>query len=397
MLGDGMADYKIESLGNKTPLEIAKKPNIDKLVKGGLMGMVKTVPDGMSPGSDVANLAAMGYNPKECYTGRSPLEAVSIGINMSETDVAIRCNFVTLSDEENYADKTMVDYSAGEISTEEAHELVETLNEYLKDENFTFHAGISYRQCLIWDNGKISLKLTPPHDISDKKVTEHLPENEMILDLMKKSYDILKNHTVNIERVKKGKNPANSIWLWGEGTKPSVSNFYEKTGLKASVISAVDLIKGIGLCADMDVIEVEGATGNYDTNFEGKCEAALKALLNGSDFVYIHVEAPDECGHRGELDNKILSIELIDEKIVKPLLKGLEKAGEDYSILVMPDHPTPIAIKTHTSDAVPFVLYRSNDVKNSEYQEYNEENASKTGVYFAQGYKLLDTLIEKIK
>lgn len=395
MLGDGMADLPLEKLNGKTPLEVAKKPNIDKLAMYGIMGLAKTVPDGMSPGSDVANLSVMGYDPKTCYTGRSPLEAVSIGIDMKDTDVAIRCNLVTLSDEENYEDKTMVDYSSEEITTEEASILIDAVEEALGNDVIKFYSGISYRHCVIWSNGKTALGLTPPHDISDKKVTGHLPPSKMILDLMKKSYEILKSHPVNLNRIKRGLNPANSIWLWGEGTKPTVSNFKEKTGLNGSVISAVDLLKGIGLCADMNVIEVEGATGNYDTNFEGKCSSALEALLNGQDYVYIHVEAPDECGHRGELEHKIMSIELIDEKIVGPLLKGLEDVNEEYSILVMPDHPTPIDLKTHTSVPVPFVLYRSNDIKEKTETTYTEENAKKTGIYYEQAHKLLDVLIGK--
>ncbi len=393
MLGDGMSDYPLESLNQKTPLEVAKKPNIDSLVKGGIIGLAKTVPDNMKPGSDVANLAVMGYNPQDCYTGRSPLEAVSIGIKMSETDVAIRCNLVTLSDETDYNAKTMLDYCSDEISTEEADELIKAVSEALGTEQIKFFTGISYRHCMIWDKGEVGLDLAPPHDISDRKILEYLPKNPMILELMQKSHDVLKNHPVNIERVKKGKNPANSIWLWGEGTKPSVANFKEKTGLNGAVISAVDLIKGIGLCADMDVIEVEGATGNIDTNFKGKCKAAIDTLLGGNDFVYIHVEAPDECGHRGELENKIHAIELIDSEIVGPLLKALEEANEDYSILVCPDHPTPIALKTHVSDPVPFIIYRSNDIKNNEFDKYTEEFAKQSGVYLEDGYKLLDKLI----
>lgn len=393
MLGDGMADYPVEALGGKTPLEAAKKPNIDRLAAGGELGMVKTVPDGMKPGSDVANLSAMGYNPLECYTGRSPLEAVSIGIQMSETDVAFRCNLVTLSDETDYEQKTMVDYSSDEITSGEAAELIAAVNEVFQTEEILFYAGISYRHCMIWHEGPVGLDLTPPHDISDRKVTGHLPKNPVILDLMKRSYDVLKNHPVNLARVERGLHPANSIWLWGEGTKPGVSSFKGIYGVNASVISAVDLIKGIGMCADMKVIEVEGATGNIDTNFNGKCEAALQTLLDGQDYVYIHVEAPDECGHRGEIENKVRAIELIDELIVGPLLAGLEKANEEYSILVMPDHPTPLAIKTHTSDPVPYLIYRSNDILNSGAETYTEKTAMETGIYVAQGNELMRKLL----
>ena len=394
MLGDGMADYPVEALGGKTPLEVAKKPNIDRLARGGRLGMVKTVPDGLKPGSDVANLSAMGYDPLKCYTGRSPLEAVSIGIQMDDTDVAFRCNLVTLSDEAEYAEKTMVDYSSGEITTAEAAELIRAVDEAFRTDEILFYPGISYRHCMIWHQGPVGLNLTPPHDISDRKITEYLPQNPVILDLMKRSYEILKDHPINRDRIARGLNPANSIWLWGEGTRPGVTGFEAAYGVKVSVISAVDLIKGIGLCAGMKVIEVEGATGNIDTNFKGKGEAALKTLLDGQDLVYIHVEAPDECGHHGDLEGKIQAIERIDQDIVGPLLNGLEAAGEDYSILVMPDHPTPISIKTHISDPIPYLLYCSTDVTDSGIDTYTEKTGKSTGVYVEPGYLLMQQLLK---
>lgn len=397
MLGDGMADYPVEALGGRTPLEAAKKPNIDRLAQHAELGMAKTVPEGMKPGSDVANLSAMGYNPLDCYTGRSPLEAVSIGIQMSDTDVAFRCNLVTLSDEPEYSDKTMVDYSSGEITTEEAAELIRAVDEAFRTDEILFYPGISYRHCMIWHEGPVGLDLTPPHDISDRKVTEYLPGNPVILDLMKRSYDVLKDHPVNQARKARGLNPANSIWLWGEGTKPGVSLFEKTYGVKGSVISAVDLIKGIGICAGMKVIEVEGATGNIDTNFRGKSEAALQTLLDGQDLVYIHVEAPDECGHHGDLEGKVRAIELIDELVVGPLLKGLEAAGEAYSILVMPDHPTPLAIKTHISDPVPYLLYRSTDPVESGIETYTENTAKSTGRYVEQGQSLMEKLLGRLR
>ncbi|MBE6008116.1 MAG: cofactor-independent phosphoglycerate mutase [Lachnospiraceae bacterium] len=395
ILGDGMADYPIEALDNKTILESAYKPNIDELAKKGILGMVKTVPDGMKPGSDVANLSAMGYDPESCYTGRSPLEAVSIGIDLNDTDIAFRCNLVTLSDEENYADKTMVDYSAGEITSEDAAKLIASVNEAFKNDDIEFYSGISYRHCMVWHEGPLNLGLTPPHDISDRKITEYMPENEVIRTLMEKSYDVLKDHPVNKERMDKGLRPGNSIWLWGEGTRPAVSNFEESFGLKGSAISAVDLIKGIAISAGLRSIDVEGATGNYDTNFAGKAKAAIDELLNGSDYVYIHMEAPDECGHRGELDNKKLSVELIDKEVVGPVVEAMRKAGEDFSILVMPDHPTPIKIKTHTSDPVPFLIYRSNDEKDSGLDSYNEKTAASTGLYIEKGYTLMQKFLNK--
>ena len=395
ILGDGMADYPIEALDNKTILEAAFKPNIDALAKKGILGMVKTVPDGMKPGSDVANLSAMEYDPESCYTGRSPLEAVSIGIDLNDTDIAFRCNLVTLSDEENYADKTMVDYSAGEITSEDAAKLIASVNEAFKNDEIEFYSGISYRHCMVWHEGPLNLGLTPPHDISDRKITEYMPENEVIRKLMEKSYEVLKDHPVNKDRMAKGLRPGNSIWLWGEGTRPAVSNFEESFGIKGSAISAVDLIKGIAISAGLRSIDVEGATGNYDTNFAGKAQAAIDELLNGSDYVYIHMEAPDECGHRGELDNKKLSVELIDKEVVGPIVEAMKKAGEDFSILVMPDHPTPIKIKTHTSDPVPFLIYRSNDEKDSGLDSYNETTASSTGLYIEKGYTLMQMFLNK--
>ncbi len=395
MLGDGMADYPVESLGNKTPLQAAKKPHIDSLAPYAELGMVTTVPEGMKPGSDVANLSVMGYNPQECYTGRSPLEAISMGIEMNNTDVAFRCNLVTLTDEADYADKTMADYSSGEISTEEAAQLMEAVKEAFNDTERAFFAGISYRHCMIWHEGPTGLDLTPPHDISDRKITEYLPSNPVVLDLMKRSYEVLKDHPLNLDRISRGLNPANSIWLWGEGTKPQISQFEATYGVKGAVISAVDLLMGIGMGAEMEVIKVEGATGTIETNFKGKMEAALKTLLDGNDFVYLHVEAPDECGHHGDIEGKVRAIELIDEKIVGPLLAGLGEVGEDYSILVMPDHPTPLALKTHTCDPIPYLLYRSNDKKTSGITTYTEESAASTGIYRPEGYKLMSYLLQK--
>ena len=394
VLGDGMADRDIPKLGNKTVLDVAKKPNIDGLK--GILGMARTVPNELKPGSDVANLAVMGYNPLECYTGRSPLEAVSIGIKMNDTDVAIRCNLVTLSDESDSKSRTMLDYSAGEISTEEARQLIEAVEKELGDNEFKFYPGISYRHCLIWDNGNTGLELTPPHDISDRVIGEYLPKDTKILSLMEKSYNILKDHPVNLKRKAEGKNPANSIWLWGEGTKPNVDNFEKKNGLKGAVISAVDLIKGIGLSAGMESIDVDGATGTVDTNYEGKLDAAKKTLLtDGNDFVYIHLEGPDECGHHGDIEGKVLAVERIDEKVVGPLCKALRDANEDFAMLIMPDHPTPIETKTHSSDPVPFKIYRSNN-ETDVAKAYTEKNAKESGIFIEDGYTLLAKFVHNI-
>lgn len=397
MLGDGMADDPVEALGGKTPLEAAKKPVMDGLAKYAELGMAKTVPEGMKPGSDVANLSAMGFDPRTCYTGRSPLEAVSMGISMEDKDVAFRCNLVTLSGESAYADKTMMDYSSGEISTEEAAILIKAVNEALSDSVRTFYPGISYRHCMIWQEGPLDLGLVPPHDISDRKITKYLPGNPVLLDLMKKSHEVLKDHPVNRARVERGLNPANSIWLWGEGTRPAVPKFEDVYGVSGAVISAVDLIKGIGICAGMDVIEVEGATGTIDTNFDGKAEAALQSLLkDGRDFVYIHVEAADECGHHGDVEGKVRSIELIDEKVLGPVLEGLKEAGEEYTVLVMPDHPTPIAIKTHTSDPVPYLLYCSTRPGNAGADRFTEKSAAHSGIYREQANLLMEVLLNRV-
>ena len=391
-LGDGMADYRQPVLGDKTPLMVANKPFIDNLAKQSEVGLFRTVPCSMKPGSDVANLSVLGYNPKECYTGRSPLEAASIGINLKETDVTARANLVTLSNEEVYADKTMIDYSAGEISTEEATELINYLANHLNTESDKLYAGISYRHCLVMDNGILESDLTPPHDITKKPIKEYLPksvEGKRLSAIMEKSHQLLKDHPVNLNRIKQGKNPANSLWFWGEGTKPQLEDFSKKFSLKGGIISAVDLLKGIGKIANMQVIEVAGATGNYDTNFLGKANACLNALDNGLDFVYIHMEAPDECGHHGDLKNKIYSIEQIDDKVVKTVVNGLEEMGEDYAILICPDHPTPIATMTHCSDPVPYMLYRKGKNLSNGAESFNEEQASKTGAFVEKGYELI--------
>ena len=394
VLGDGMADWAIPALNNKTCLEYAKTHTLDGIVKKAEVGLCKTVPDGFKPGSDVANMSVLGFNPQSFYTGRSPLEAVSMGINLKDTDVTLRCNLVTLSDGEPYEKKVMLDYSAGEITTEEAEELIACLKENLGSNGFTFYAGIQYRHCLVIDGGATGAQLTPPHDISDKTIENYMPKgvnSSIYAGLMKKSYEILSHHPVNLKRVKEGKKPANSIWLWGEGTKPALADFENLRGLKGGIISAVDLVKGIGILAGMKVIEVTDTTGNYDTNFQGKANAAADELLGGLDFVYIHMEAPDECGHHGDFKHKVYSIEQIDG-VVKTLIDRMNAAGEDFAILVCPDHPTPCKIKTHTSDPVPYLLY--SNVKNlyNGATRYTEDEAAKTGAYTPQGHLLIEKL-----
>ena len=399
ILGDGMADYPVDAFDGKTILEVADKPTIDYMAQHGEMGMVKTVQDGMKPGSDVANLSVMGYDTKKCYSGRSPLEAASIGVPLKDNDVTFRCNLVTLSDEENYEDKTMLDYSAGEITTEEAAELIKAVAKELDTDMIKFYPGISYRHLTVWEGGSTNVELTPPHDISDKKITDHLPKGDgadTLLEMMKRSEKILREHPVNKKRVAEGKNPATSIWVWGEGTKPQLDNFEEKFGLKGSVISAVDLIKGIAKCAGMNSIDVEGATGNCDTNWEGKAQAALDAILNGSDLVYVHMEAPDEMGHQGAPEKKKFAVETIDKKVVKFLKDELEKRDIDYRMMILPDHPTPIKLKTHVSDPVPYIIYDSTDEtdKNANLT-YTEENGKKTGIYIEEGYTLMNRFLGK--
>ena len=370
---------------------------MNALCKKGELGLVKTVAEHLSPGSDVANLSVMGYDPDIYYTGRSPLEALSIGVDLKDTDVTFRANVVTLSDEENYADKTMLDYSSGEITTEEAHILIDYLKENMSFDNICLHGGTSYRHLLVWDGGSTDVTLTPPHDISDRKVTEYLPKGQgadVLLEIMKRSHELLKNHPVNLDRIKRGLNPANSLWIWGEGTKPMLSSFTEKYRISGTMISAVDLLKGIGNGAKMEVLEVEGATGNIDTNFDGKAEAAIDAFRRGTDFVYVHMEAPDECGHHGDIEGKIRSIELIDEKVVKPVVDYLKSTGEDFRVLITPDHPTPIALKTHVRDAIPFVIYDSRKDTGLNL-EYTEENAKSTGLYIEPGYKLMEKFLNK--
>lgn len=394
-LGDGMADFPCEALGGKTPLECAEKPNMDALSKKGCLGLAKTVDDSLSPGSDVANLSVLGYDPLIYYSGRSPLEALSIGVDLQATDVTFRANLVTLSDESDYAQKTMVDYSAGEISTAESLELITYLQKELVVPSFSLYAGISYRHLLVWDKGSLNVKLTPPHDISKKKVTEYLPGGEagaVLLDIMKKSHALLQNHPINQERIRRGKNPANSLWIWGEGTKPALDSFEKKFGLSGCMISAVDLLKGIGNGTGMKVANVEGATGNIDTNFVGKAQAAISALKEGSDFVYIHVEAPDECGHQGQVELKVKAIELIDEKIVGPVVTYLEESGEDYAVLVAPDHPTPLSKMTHVKDPIPFVIYKKGQADGSGLS-YTEAHAKETGLFVEKGCELIHKLI----
>lgn len=398
MLCDGMADEPNEALGNSTPMEKANKPCMDSLAAKAEVGIVKTVAEGLKPGSDVANLSVLGYEPAVYYSGRSPLEAASIGIDLKDTDVTLRCNLVTLSDDEDYENKTILDYCADDISSEEAKILIEYIQEKLVNDVFRFYPGVSYRHCLVWSNGNPHPGvLTPPHDITGKVITDYIPKGEAVdelYDLMKKSYDLLKDHPVNQARIARGKRPANSIWLWGEGTKPLLDNFSEKFGIKGSMISAVDLLKGIAICAGMNSVDVDGATGYLDTNFDGKCKAAIEEFKNGADLVYVHVEAPDECGHRGEIENKVKAIEMIDEHILGPVVEFL-KGYDDFAVLVCPDHPTPLSIRTHTSTPVPYLIYDSKNEINSGVKVFCEKEARETGNYIEKGFTMMNYFLTK--
>lgn len=393
ILGDGMADRPIEQLGGKTPLEYADTPKMDELSSKGEIGMVHTIPDGMKPGSDTANLSVLGYNPREFYSGRSPLEALSIGVPMKETDIALRCNLVTLSEEEeNYEDRTIIDHSSGEISTEECAVLLEAVKKEMESDIFHFYVGTSYRHCLIWANGEV-VDLVQPHDVLGQNIADKLPENEALRDMMKRSYDILVNHPINVERRKKGLNPANSCWFWGAGTKPALYPFEERAHVRGAMISAVDLLKGIAVGTDMKVVHVEGANGGLDTNYEGKAQAAVDVLTKeGYDFVYVHLEAPDEMGHQGNVEKKVQAIEYLDSRIIKPIAEKLEAAGEEFRMVILPDHPTPICIRTHSADNVPYLLYDSTKQR-AESWHYNEKEAEAAGNVVEEGHKMLDYLL----
>lgn len=393
VLGDGMADEPIESLGGKTPLMYAKTPVMDMLAEKSEIGLSYTIPDGMKPGSDVANLAVLGYYPAAYYSGRSPLEALSIGVDLKPTDIAMRTNLVTISDEPGipFEERTILDHSAGEISTEEAAQLIDSVKDAFETQTHHFYVGTSYRHLLIWEKGEI-LELSQPHDVLGSKIGVHMPSDPILHDMMKRSFDILDQHPINQARAKAGLNKANCLWFWGAGTKPALTSFYEKTGKKGAMISAVDLLKGIAVGANMDVIEVEGANAQLETNYEGKAMAAVKALKDGADFAYIHIEAPDEMGHQGSIEKKIKAIEYIDSRVIKVLMYEMERLGEPYRMLVMPDHPTPICCRTHTASPVPFMLYDRLNEKCNHGATYDEAYAASTGLVIKEGWHTIDRL-----
>lgn len=394
VLGDGMADEPVSEIGGMTPLEYAKTPTMDSIAPKSEIGLAHTIPEGMKPGSDTANLAVLGYDPEKYYTGRSPLEALSIGVPLKDTDIAMRCNIVTLSDDSlPYSEKTIIDHSSSEISTEDAAVLMEAIQKELNNDTYKFYVGTSYRHLTIWDKGEIT-ELTPPHDVLGRVVGEYLPQDQYLRKMMEKSYDILNNHPLNIERAKKGLNKANSIWFWGAGTRPALDSFEGKYGKKGAMISAVDLLKGIAEGTGMHNIDVPGANGTLETNWEGKAEAAVKALLEDNyDFVYIHMEAPDEMGHQGSLERKIKAIEYLDSRVLARLIEKMDASGEDYRVLVMPDHPTPVSCRTHTSDPVPYMLYDSTINKSATWL-YNEKDAAKSGNVVEKGYTLMGRLLK---
>lgn len=392
ILGDGMADRPLERLGGKTPLEYAHTPVMDELAGKGIMGMVRTVPSGMAPGSDVANLSVLGYDPACCYSGRSPLEALSVGAPMEDGDVILRCNLVTLSENGAYEDKIILDHSAGEISTADADVLMDAIREKFNSERIRFYTGTSYRHICIWKGGKLT-DLQPPHDHLGQSAGEHLPQEPLLRQIMEKSFEILNDHPLNLQRGAQGSAKANSLWFWGAGTKPCLDNFTEKTGLQGAMVSAVDLLKGIAVGGGMEVLEVEGATGGLHTNYEGKAKAAVHALLEqGKDFVYVHVEAPDEMGHQGSAENKVLSIEYLDGRLIAPIKAAMDASEEPYRMLILPDHPTPVSIRTHTADPVPYLLYDSTRQRKS-IAHYSEKEAAATGNFESCGHRLIEKLI----
>lgn len=396
VLCDGMADEPLEELDGRTPLEAAQTPNMDRLAPQSEIGMVRTVPEGMSPGSDTANLSVIGYDPVKYYTGRSPLEALSIGVDMKPDDVSFRCNIVTLSEEEEkYEDRKIIDHSSGEIGTEDAAVLVEALKEGLKREGYEFYVGTSYRHLLIWKHGKV-MELTAPHDILTQRIGEYLPQDPVLREMMEKSYEILADHPINVKRKEQGLNPANSAWFWGGGTRPALSSFEEEHHLKGAMVSAVDLLKGIAVGAGMRNISVEGANGGLDTNYTGKGQAAVEALLGADDFVYIHIEAPDEMGHLGSFANKITAIERIDEQIIGPVVEKLQAEHVDFRMLVLPDHPTPVRVRTHVADPIPYMLYDSTrDQGAKAVTVYNEKTGQESGIMVEKGHTLIKHLFEQ--
>ncbi|MCL2760958.1 MAG: cofactor-independent phosphoglycerate mutase [Desulfuromonadales bacterium] len=394
LLGDGMSDEKLEELGGKTPLQAAKTPNMDYMAKRGVIGLAKTIPKGLPPGSDVANLSVFGYDPRKCYTGRSPLEAASMGVELASSDVSYRVNFVNL--EARGKTLLMKDYSAGHISTEEGHELIKALQKELGNDEFHFYPGVGYRHLLVWHKGTEKIETVPPHDISGQSILNYLPKgkrSDELINLMNSSQLVLHNHPQYRARLEAGKNPANSIWLWGQGKAPKMDTFKSKFGLSGSVISAVDLVRGIGVYAGLEIIKVKGATGYIDTNYQGKAEAAIDSLKR-HDFVYLHVEAPDEAAHSGNLEHKIKAIEDFDAKIVGPVMEGVRSMGE-FRILCTPDHPTPLAKMTHTSDPVPFILFSGEERENSDVKGYDEDSAAASGVVVEKGYKLMSMLLKR--
>lgn len=398
LLCDGMADMPVPELDMKTPLECAYKPNMDTLAQTGEVGMLNPTPQGCKGGSEVGNLCVLGYDARKYLTGRSPLEAAAIGIHMDEKDVALRCNLVTLSEDMPYAQKTMIDYSSDEISTPEADEIIKTLNQYFGSELVKFYTGFSYRHCLIIKNTDTDMSFTPPHNITGRKITEYLPKgtlSKMLAFMMERSYEVLKEHPVNLSRMERGLRPANSIWLWGQGRRMTLPSFKEKYGIEGGVITAVDLLRGIANCAGMRLYKVEGATGNLDTNYAGKAQAAVKAFKEGCGLVYLHVEAPDECGHRHEVEGKVKAAEYIDKLALKPVMDYLKDCGEDYKILITPDHPTPLTTGSHSDDPVPFVLYDSTN-KNPKHSRpsYSEKEGRESGLYVQDGITFLEKIIK---
>jgi len=396
IIGDGMADRPLKELSGKTPLQTAFKPNMDRLAREGTIGKIRTVPPGFHPGSDIANLNILGYDPRLFYSGRAPLEAASIGIILKDDDIAYRCNLVTLKYDKDRSKVFMEDYSGGHISTEEARELINEIQNKLGTEQIRFYPGVSYRHIMVWGSGASDIECTPPHDITGKNIADYLPVGsgeDVLRDIMFKASDVLEGHPVNRERVRRGDKPANSIWFWGQGKKLNLPSFRQKYAIDGALVSAVDLMKGLAIGAGFEILEVPGITGYLDTNYAGKAEAALRSLER-VDIAYIHVEAPDEAGHSGNYRDKIKAIEDLDALVVGNVLQGME-AFDEYRILILPDHATPIEIKTHSDEPVPFVIYDNRIKRNNENAAFDESITERDDILIIEdGHTLMDHFIK---
>jgi 2,3-bisphosphoglycerate-independent phosphoglycerate mutase len=397
IIGDGMGDYPLSELSGKTPLMAADKPAMNELAGKSELGLARTLYNDLPTGSDIANLSVLGYNPRKYYTGRSPIEALGIGIELSDTDTVFRCNFVTLTQDGAFEEKTILDHSSGKISNDEAFALLDAIKSEFENGDIVFYRGVSYRHIMVWKNINYDYIMTPPHDILGQKIKDYLPcgsYSTQVLGMMRRSYEILMSHPVNIARLERGQSPANCIWLWGEGKKPTFESFFKKYAVRGSVITAVPLVEGLAAGMGLGSIKVEGATGDYYTNYKGKAKAALDALAAGDDFVFVHIEAPDECGHDGDIELKVKSIEQIDKNVVSVIKEEMDKRKEPYKMLILPDHYTPIIRRTHTTEPVPYLLFDSRNAKNG-VPRYDEEAAAASGIVMEDGFELMGKFLRQ--